>query len=59
MPCSATVGTAGSKGERCGDVTASARRRPAAIKGAALDAVTTPMPTWPDITSVRAGPQPL
>ncbi|MNV58508.1 hypothetical protein D3C71_1508880 [compost metagenome] len=59
MPCSATVGTVGISGERAGDVTASARSLPAAISGAALDAVTTPIATWPAVTSFSAGPHPL
>lgn len=53
------MATCGNSGERLGEVTASARSLPAAINGAALDAVTMPSGTCPAVTSVKAGPQPL
>jgi hypothetical protein len=58
-PASIIVGTSGSDGLRCGDVTASARTRPPAMWLRALPMMSNIMVSWPLMTSVMAGALPL
>src|SRR5438105_4900391 len=58
-PDSRAVGTLGSCGERCSEVTASARSRPA-WTNRSTDATEAKVTwTWPDTASAVAGPEPL
>ena len=57
-PASAAVGTAGSCGVRCSDITAKARKVPACTCCKALPSGATISVVWPPMTSVRAGAVP-
>ncbi|MCY1371511.1 hypothetical protein D9M69_586610 [compost metagenome] len=53
------VGVSGMAGERCGEVTASARSVPAFTCGSTPGIVVNMKSIWPPIRSVIAGPPPL
>ncbi len=59
MPCSASVGTSGSSGERCGALTASARNLPARIWPMAEEVLSNIISTSPEMMSMCACELPL